>query len=131
MMCRQSTFPCQSLQTEIVLKFVVKFVVKYIQPLVSTDILNHNTSHVLQLLFTFSNNNIIIQRFCKTFINDVPLIGSNFVTNQSILVYSKTSEQQPVLGTNCLTFVERVASLRGFLEYYANYRCGEADRSRC
>ncbi len=30
-------------------------------------------------------------------------------------VYSKTSEQQPVLGTDRLTFVERVASLRGVL----------------
>ncbi len=33
--------------------------------------------------------------------------------------YSKTSEQQ-LVGTDRLTFVERIASLWGFLEYYAN-----------
>ncbi len=41
------------------------------------------------------------------------------ILQDTIYTYSKTSEQQPVLGTDRLTLVERVASLRGFLEYYA------------
>ncbi len=76
----------------------MKLVVKYIQPLVNTDILNYITCHVLQLLFTFSNNNIIILRFCKTFINDVSLFGSDCVTNQSILVYNSFSQNSPTIS---------------------------------